>query len=690
MSSIPIPDSAREAHKAGRLDEAEAQYKAVLATEPDHTEATGLLGLVYAQRKDYPNAEKWLNQAIVLDPRAADTRFLLARLLMEMGRLDEALAACDAALLLNSRHLPARIARANAFLETGQAQAALAEFDRVLLQAPHLATPYYRRGQALGALGRWQEALASIDRAVAISPEGPFILARALALHFLQRHEEAAKAYRQGLIFEPGNIFAQANLGHVLLGLGRSEEALAAYNMAYAMDPSLPLLAGNRRYVKMCLCDWTDYDADRARLLIAVTRGEPAVLTLIGVEAGAVLQQACARISAMQYIGTQKLLWNGERYGHARPRIAYISSDFRNHAVAIVGAAMFEAHDRTQFETFGISHGVNDGSPWRKRMEHAFEHFHDVRGRSEQQIAELLRRLEIDIAVDLNGYTMDGRPKIYGFRPAPIAVSFLGYPGTLGSAQMDYIIADRVVVPDEERENFDERVVLMPDMYMPNAPRAIADRVPTRTELGLPETGIVFCSFNHASKITPYMFALWLRLLKQIDGSVLWLTAGNPVAQANLLREAEEAGVGAKRLVFAPRLDELADHMARLTRADLFLDALPYNGHTTAADALWCGVPVVTCKGDSFPGRVAASLLHAMGLDDLITESLEAYEALALELARDPARLAEVKARLARQREASPVFDSVRFARHLETAYRHMLTRQQNGEAPESFACPPL
>ena len=679
-------DSARKAHKAGQLDEAETLYKAVLAAEPTHADAASLLGMMYAQRKDFQSAEHWLTTAIALDPRAEGTRFLLARLMMDMSRPRDALAVCDAALALNPMHVPIAFTRANALLELGQPQIALAEYDKVVRQAPQLAAAHYQRGQALGKLNRWQEALACFDQALAIKPDASLYLARAVALHYLLRVEDAVAAYRQAIAMEPDNVFAHCNLGHVLLILGRIEEARIAYDAAYTINPTPPSLAGNRRYTKLSVCDWTAYDEDRVAILTAVARGEPAMQNLTSVEAGPILQQACARISAAHYIGTAPPLWTGERYNHVRPRIAYISNDFRDHAVTIAAAEMFEAHDRNQFETFAISYGPDDGSVWRKRIQKAFEHFHDVRGRSDQQIAELLRRLEIDIAIDLGGYTMGARLTIFTWRPAPIAVSFLGFPGTLGTPHMDYIIADRVVIPDEEQINFDERVVTMPDMYMPNARREMAPHVPSRAELGLPEQGFVFCSFNHASKITPYMFAHWMGLLRETEGSVLWLNAGNPTAKANLVREAEKHGVAPSRLVFAPRLAKFEDHMARLTRADLLLDALPYNGHTTAADALWCGVPVLTCIGDSFPGRVAASLLHSIGLDDMITNSLEEYEARALELARDPAQLAEVKARLLRQRETSPVFDSTRFVRHLENAYRQMLARLEAGEAPARFA----
>jgi protein O-GlcNAc transferase len=388
------------------------------------------------------------------------------------------------------------------------------------------------------------------------------------------------------------------------------------------------------------------------------------------------------------YPAAAQPLWRGERYRHERIRVAYLSADLHEHATAYLMAELFERHDRERFEVTAVSWGPQVASPMRTRLQQAFEHFVDVRGRGDVEVAHWLREQEIDIAVDLKGYTFDARLGILAQRPVPVQVNYLGYPGTLAAPYIDYLIADAVVIPPEARMHYAEQVVWLPDSYQVNdRQRVIAARTPSRGELGLPERGIVFCSFNNNYKLTPEVFALWMRLLQQVEGSVLWLLEGNAAVAANLRREAQVRGIAPERLVFAPRAP-LPEHLARQRTADLFLDTLPCNAHTTASDALWAGLPLVTCLGATFAGRVAASLLTAVGLPELITPSLAEYEALALRLATDPEALAAVKAKLARNRDTYPLFDSDRTRRHLEAAYVTMWERYQRGEAPAAFAVP--
>jgi len=305
-------------------------------------------------------------------------------------------------------------------------------------------------------------------------------------------------------------------------------------------------------------------------------------------------------------------------------------------------------------------------------------------------VARGLRDLEIDIAVDLNGFTDHARTGIFALRPAPVQVNYLGYPATMGASYIDYIIADRIVIPHEQHDAYAEKVVYLPHCYQANdATRRIAERTPTRAEVGLPEGDFVFCSFNNSYKITPAVFDVWMRLLRSIGGSALWLLEGNPAVPSNLRREAESRGVAASRLVFAPKVP-LAEHLARHRCADLFLDTQPWNAHTTGSDALWAGLPLLTCVGTTFAGRVAASLLHALGMDDLVASSLADYEALALQLARDPMRLAETKQKLARNRDTHPLFDTDRSRRAIESAYAEMCARYRRGEPPASFAVTPI
>ncbi len=378
-------------------------------------------------------------------------------------------------------------------------------------------------------------------------------------------------------------------------------------------------------------------------------------------------------------------LWRGEIYAHERIRVAYLSADFREHPVAYLMAGLFEHHDRSRFEVTALSMGPDRASPMRERIRSAVEHFVDAGEQSDQAIAELIRRREIDIVIDLMGLTRHNRLDVLARRPAPIQVNYLGYSGTTGADFIDYILADATVIPEEHRGFYSEQVVWLPDCYLiTDDRRAIAERTPSRSECGLPEDGFVFCCFNNSYKLGPETFGVWMRLLNATPGSVLWLSEANATAQANLRREAESRGVEAQRLIFAPRLPDVADHLARQRHADLFLDTLPYNAHTTACDALWAGVPLVTCLGTSFVGRVAASLLKAIGLDELITHSLGDYEALALRLAHDRTALAAVRQKLAYNRNTFPLFDTARTTRHIEAAYTTMWQRYQKEEMPSS------
>jgi protein O-GlcNAc transferase len=401
-------------------------------------------------------------------------------------------------------------------------------------------------------------------------------------------------------------------------------------------------------------------------------------------------QHQCAATYAADKVTASRALWRGERYAHDKIRVAYLSGDFREHPVAQVMAGMFEGHDRARFETTALSFGPNTGDHLRLRLVKAFDRFIDVEQMADHDVAVLVRELEVDIAVDLQGFTYGSRPGIFAARPAPAQVSHFGYAGTMSTPIIDYLIADHTVVPDEQRPFYTEKICRLPDCYWPNdATRRIADETPIRTAAGLPEAGFVFCSFNNNHKIAPDIFDIWMRLLREVVGSVLWLLAGNPAAVTNLRREAASRGVEPERLIFAARADP-ADHLGRHRLADLMLDNLPFNAHTTTVDALWAGLPVVTCLGDAFAARVAGSMLRAVGLPELVTDNLADYEALALGLARDPGRLAAVKAKLATNRLSYPLFDTARFTRHIERAYETMRERTLRGEPPADFAVEPL
>jgi protein O-GlcNAc transferase len=546
----------------------------------------------------------------------------------------------------------------------------------------NLAVLLYQRGDI-------KKALEQVDLALTFNPDSAACYnTRGVILKSLKRITEAQKAFDKALAIQPDFIAALQNQVENFMMMNKWDEALASGRHAFALNARHDYAEGKKIFLELLLCDWTDYQKNIQHILERQRRGENAALPfeLIPLPSTAEDQLKCAQAFISSKHPPKPPMWKGERYDHKKIRIAYLSANYNKHAVAYLMAGLFEHHDRTKFETIGLSYGVDDKSDIRKRlMANAFDEFIDVRAMTDEQVAQLIREKEIDIAVDLMGVTQDCRMSILASRCAPVQVNYLGYPGTLGAAYIDYIIADRIVAPPEMQHAFAEKIVYMPDSYQPNDnKRVIPQKTPTRAELGLPEKAFVFCCFNNNFKITPEIFDIWMRLLKAVEGSVLWLLEATKTTADNLRREAQQRGVAPERLVFAPRVTP-EEHLARHRQADLFLDTLPCNAHTTASDALWTGLPVITCLGQAFAGRVAGSLLYAANMPELVTQSLAEYEQLALHLARDHQVLAAVKEKLAKNLATCSLFDTKRFAQNLEAAYTKMWERAQRGEAPASF-----
>lgn len=541
------------------------------------------------------------------------------------------------------------------------------------------------------ALGMREEALVSYDRALALKPDYIEVLVNSGALlRDMHRHGPALERFNRVLMINPNYETALGNCAILLTEFKRSEEAIAMFDRLLTINPNYDYGLGLLCYERMHACDWTQFD-DTARRIIEGIRADKRVCKSLGFMAisdDAADHQKCARIFASQrFPSVYPPLWRGERYKHRKIRLAYISPDFREHPVGHLMAGIFERHDKNRFETTAISLGIDDQSRLRTRMLNAFDHFVDARMMGTRQIAELMREMEIDVAVDLAGFTSDSRSDIFTHRPAPVHVNYLGYPGTLGMKDVDYIIADRFVIPPEQQQYYDEKVVYLPDAYLPtDGDLRIAERTPTRAECGLPDDAVVFCSFNHDYKISPHVFKVWMNLLRQVPGSVLWLMSRNEVSQRNLRAQARAHGIEDSRLVFAGRVPLVEDHLARYRQADMFLDTHPYNAHTTAADALMAGLPVVTYMGQAFPARVAGSLLHAVGLPELVTHSLQDYEAMALRLATQPELRQSVKAKLAANRANTALFDTDRFCQHLEAIYTAMWRDAELGGAHDALS----
>jgi predicted O-linked N-acetylglucosamine transferase (SPINDLY family) len=534
-----------------------------------------------------------------------------------------------------------------------QHQAALENYDKALALNPNLAEAHNNRGGALHSLLDFHAALASYDRAIELKPD---------------------------------YVDAHSNRANALLALKDFFAALESFDRVLALDPGFEYLRGMRLYLKRLLCDWSDSEAEAAQLEAAILAGEHAALpfaTLALIDSPAVQRHAAEIYTREKYPQRTDIAITPAHPAHERIRIGYFSADFYNHATGYLMAELFEQHDRSRFEILGFSFGPPATDEMGRRVSAAMDRFLDVRAMSDTEIAQLSRSLEVDIAIDLKGYTRDHRDGIFAERAAPIQASYVAYPGTMGAPYIDYLIADRTIIPDDLRQHYSEKIVTLPNSYQPNdSRRRISGDPTTRAAEQLPDAAFVFCCFNNAYKITPAVFDSWMRILTRVDGSVLWLLEENATTAANLRAEALHRGVSPDRILFAQPV-ALPEHLARLSLADLFLDTLPYNAHTTASDALWVGLPVLTRIGETFAGRVAASLLRAVGLPELITNTAQEFEQLAIDLAHNPARLRTLRDCLKANRISAPLFDTPAYTRHLEAAYIAMYWRHTADLAPD-------
>jgi predicted O-linked N-acetylglucosamine transferase (SPINDLY family) len=626
------------------------------------------------------------------DPALADRSMLVQAVkLQNQGHISQAERLFQIYLDHHPDDPAALYSLAVILLKRPDLERAMRLLERAVQVAAGFAPLWFAHATALQGAGRRDEALRSYQRAIDLKPDyTEALLNSGVLLREMLQHALALERFQRVLSVQPEHQAALANCATLLTEFKRSPEAIAMLERLLALNPDYDFGVGMLCYEKLHACDWSDFDQLAERVVSNLRAGKRSSksLGLMAISDSAADHQRCAQLFAAQrYPAAPVPLWRGERYRHDRIRLAYVSPDLREHPVGHLMAGVFERHDRSRFETVAISLGVDDGSRLRSRMQASFDRFIDARAMSSLQIAALMRELEIDVAVDLAGYTADSRSDIFGHRPAPVQVNYLGYPGTLGTSYMDYIIADQHVIPPKHQRYYNEQVIYLPDAYLPIASGLqIAERTPSRAECGLPETGVVFCSFNHDYKISHHVFAVWMRLLRQVPGSVLWLMSRSELSQTNLRATARAQGVAPERLIFAGRMPRVEDHLARYRQADLFLDTHPYNAHTTAADALLAGLPVLTYSGQAFPARVAGSLLHAAGLPELITHSLADYEALALQLATEPARLAQLRAKLAAQRESSALLDADGFCRNLETIYLAMWRDRQLGQARDALS----
>ncbi|WP_353201828.1 tetratricopeptide repeat protein [Polynucleobacter sp.] len=612
-------NQALEALRNSNLEMAEAYLKEALILELNNPHTLRLLGVVAAQRAEYEKAIEFFSASINVFPENAVAHSNLGNVYAKLRQFDRALGAYEEAARLDSQD----------------------------------AETWSNAGIVFFELKRFEEAIALYDKALAIDPN-----------------------YAEAL----------CNKGNALDELKRYEEAIDCYEKALSINPNIDWAPGVWMHLKLKVSAWEHLEANVEVLLAKVAAGEKVSnpFPLLAMSDDPMLHRQASEIFARyQYPSNSTLGVIAKHPRGKKIRIGYFSADFHNHATGYLLAELIELHDKNQFELIGISFGPNQDDEMRTRLKKSFDQFIDASAMSDIEIAQLSRHLKIDIAVDLKGFTQNCRAGIFAYRVAPVQLSYLGYPGTMSAGYIDYLLADKTLIPQEALQGYSEKIAYLPNSYQANdRKRIISDKQFTNAELGLPEQGFIFCSFNNNYKILPATFESWMRILKAVDGSVLWLYEDNVAAANHLRQEAEKRGVHPSRLVFAKRMP-LAEHLARHQLADLFIDAFPCNAHTTASDALWAGLPVLTLMGNAFASRVAASLLNAIELPELITSTPQAYEALAIEIAKNPAKLAALKQKLASNRLTTPLFDTPQFTKDLERSYVQIYERYQAGLPPE-------
>jgi len=719
----------------GERVQAASDFNETIRLEPAHPQAHLNLGNCYRALKYPERALEAYEQAIELDPANLLAKVNRAAALQDLRAFERAVEAysevirllSNAEVLCNRGICLQKIGRqleaiddfrraiaidptlAEAFCNLGLAHrslgdlpAALSAYDSAIEIAPSMVEAHCNKGVALKESGLIEQSIRTLQQAALIAPNHPETHGNlGVALQKSRQFGAAIDSYTRAIELKPDYVDAHYNLALLRQELNQLEPALQGYEKVLSLDPCYEYLAGTLLYTRMRLCDWSSYDADLKQLSDRISAGEkvssgfPAV-TLLDSSS---LQRQVAEIWIKDkhpcnlrlgpFEPLTQAISRSEQVSPGKIKLGYYSADFYNHATSYLMAELFEQHNQIQFDLIGFSFGPQASDTMSRRVANAFTEFIDVRFKTDLEIAQLSRTLGIDIAIDLKGFTQGQRAGIFANRAAPIQVNYLGYPGTMGADYIDYLIADERLIPPDQQIHYSEKIVYLPDSYQVNdRNRSISDRALSRSDVGLPTKGFVYCCFNNSYKITPSVFDRWCRILMAVDGSVLWLLQDNDKAANNLRIEATHRGLNPERIVFAPRMN-LEDHLARHRLADLFLDTLPCNAHTTASDALWAGLPVLTLPGQTFAGRVAASLLTAIGLHELIAKSAQDYESIAVQLGQDPTALGTLKSKLNANRWSAPLFDTERYTRNLERAFREMHQRYLSNQDPAHLIIPP-
>lgn len=644
-----------QAFQGGNFDSADSILKRVLQVDSKNLPALHILGLIKASQSNYREAADYLARAARIHPNDASIQYNLAKALSDSGNDKDALAHHKKAVAL----------------------------------APNNPEAWLSYGKTASNLGRYDDALVWYGKALNLKPDyAEALINKGATLKELKRYEEAIAFAEQALAINPNLAEAWANKGAALKDLTRYEEAIVHYDKALSLKFDIDWVWGDLLYTKMKICDWAGLKESLEGISKKVMANEKVsqALSLLALSDDALLHKKCSAIFAQaKYPANPTLGFIPKLSKKEKIRIAYFSPDFRNHPVSLLTAELFEVHDRDRFEVFAFSlQKAPIGDETNLRLRKGFDRFIDVDEMSDQEIAQFARELEIDIAIDLAGPTQYSRTGIFSYRAAPIQVNWLGYPGTIGADFIDYIVADKIIIPESHQQFYAEKIVYLPNTYMvDDSKRTASTKVFTREEFGLPKNAFVFCCFNNDYKFNPQVLDSWSRILLTVKNSVIWISENNEYFRSNIVAEFESRGIDHDRIIFAQRVEMMADHLSRYALADLFLDTHPYNAHTTALDSLKAGVPVLTLMGQSFASRVAASLLKAIGLPELITNTQEEYEALAIDLAMNPQKLTDIKLKLAKNRLTAPLFDTPLFTKNLEAAYIKMIERYQVDSKPD-------
>ena len=695
---------------------------AFLADRPDHAGANELLAYVAANTGDWERFHSLLLKASEQPDCSPKGLYYLGSSFLERGQFQQAILYLERALKNGGDFFEGLHDLATAYAQMGNKQLALQNYTKALhlkkdscelhyniarlydeLEQLDLALVHYKHavqiepayfeawcnlGVDLARQRRYEEALHSYDRALQLRPNDAIAWSnKGIALYSLKRLSDASAAYEQAIQLDPRYAQAWANKASFLHDQKQYAQAIAAYEEALRLDSKIPYAAGEMLHAKMKICDWNNIEREIEGLEKAIEAHQLASspFPMVVASSSEGINFQAARLYAKDRFPVVMKPNFHAKNTQQKIRIAYYSNDFFNHATAYLMAELFELHDRERFDVFAFSFSPKTQDAMQLRLQKNFDQFIDVSVMSDHEVATLSRQMEIDIAIDLKGYTTNSRSGIFAQGAAPLQINYLGYPGTMGAEFIDYIIADAVLIPERNQEYFSEKIIYLKNSYQVNdSKRQISSKTFSRSEFNLPEKAFVFCCFNNNFKILPTTLELWARILSKVPNSVLWLLEDNILAKENLIKQAESRGIAKDRLIFAGRMD-LPEHLARHQLADLFLDTLPCNAHTTASDALWAGLPVLTQLGETLAGRVAGSLLTAIELPELITHSQTEYEDLAVDLAANPLKLKQIQEKLSVNRLSTPLFDAALFTRGIEDAFIRIYKHHQAGLPPENI-----